>query len=710
MSTRTPERIDLPVAGMSCASCASRIERRLNRMDGVTATVNFATERCSVVYDPDVAAPDAIVGEIEHAGYHAELPHPGHDHATHDHGDPALRRRLLLSAALTVPVALLAMVPALQFSGWEAVSLLLTIPVVFYGGLPFHRAALHAARLPAATMDTLISIGTLTAFAWSVYALGAGEDTYFEVAAVVTTLILTGRALENRAKRRAGLALRALLEVGAKDVVLVSDGHELRVPIDRLRVGDLFAVLPGERVATDGIVVEGSSAVDRSLITGESLPVEVVPGDSVTGATVNTTGRLVVRATAVGADTALARIGRMVSEAQSGKANAQRLADRVAEVFVPVVIVIALGTLIGWLLSGAGTAAAVQAAVAVLIVACPCALGLATPTALLVGTGRGAQMGIVIRGPEALERTRRITSIVIDKTGTVTEGRMQVVEVVPVDGLPRQELLRAAGALATTSNHPISIALADHARAELGELPRVTVARAIAGVGIEGVVEGRTVRVDRAAKAPLELEQRGTVSQVSADGHILGFVVLADTVKPTSAEAVAELRRLGVAPVLLTGDSEATARAVAAQVGIDRVLAGVLPGDKADEVVQLQAKGETVAVVGDGINDAPALAQADLGMAMGTGSDVAIEAADLTLVSGDLRAAPDAIRLARRTLGIIRGNLFWAFAYNVLLIPVAAAGLLDPIFAAAAMACSSLFVLGNSLRLRRFRSLREARS
>ena len=724
--------IELEIGGMTCAACANRIEKKLNRMDGVTATVNYATEKARATVPAALGAAD-LIAVVEKTGYTAAEPTP--EPAVAPERRDALRDRLLISAVLSLPVIVLAMVPAWQFDYWQWLSLTLAAPVVVHGGWPFHRAAFVNLRHGAATMDTLVSLGTLAAFGWSLWALflgdagmpgmrhpfsltaSEGDAIYLEAAAGVTTFLLAGRYLEARAKRRAGDALRALLELGAKTVTVVRDGVERVVPAADLTPGDHFLVRPGEKVATDGVVVEGSSALDVSLLTGESVPVEVRRGDPVTGATVNSGGRLLVRATRVGADTQLAQMARLVEDAQNGKAAVQRLADRISGVFVPVVIALAAATLGFWLGTGRDTTAAFTAAVAVLIIACPCALGLATPTALLVGTGRGAQLGILIRGVEALESTRRVDTIVLDKTGTVTTGRMSVAAVLPVgEGVDEARLLRLAGAVEAASEHPIGRAIADAAR-ERGPLPPVTDFRATAGVGVRGTVEQVTVAVAAGAppaaetlpgagKAPLP--RAATWVEITADGRVLGLVALADAVRPNSAAAIAGLRRLGLEPMLVTGDAAEVAEAVAAEVGITEVAAGVLPAGKVDVVKRLQARGRSVAMVGDGVNDAAALAQADLGLAMGAGTDVAIQASDLTLVRGDLTAAVDAVRLSRRTLGIIRGNLFWAFGYNVAALPLAAAGLLNPMIAGATMALSSVFVVLNSLRLRGFRAAETA--
>jgi Cu+-exporting ATPase len=698
VAVSVPDRIELEIGGMTCASCAARIEKKLNKLDGVDASVNYATELASVSYDSGHVALADLVRTVEGAGYSTALPADGRDRA--DLVRP-LCRRLLVSSAFTFPLLLLAIVAPFQFGGWEWGAFALATPIVLWAGLPFHRAAVLNARHLTARMDTLISIGTLAAWGWSAVVLVAGLDAgvYFEVAGVTTSLVLLGRFLEARARHRSGAAIRALLELAVKEAHVLRGGEEVLVPLEDLRVDDLFAVRPGEKIATDGIVIDGKSAVDQSMLTGESVPIEVEHGAEVVGATLNTYGRLVVRATKVGADTALAQIARLVAEAQAGKAPIQRLVDRISRVFVPIVLAIALATLAGWLAVTGDAGEAFTAAVAVLIIACPCALGLATPTALMVGTGRGAQLGILIKGPEVLEQTRRIGTVVLDKTGTVTEGKMQLVDVAPLNGATRREVLRLAGAVESASEHPIARAIAATARAEIGALPPVSEFRNVPGVGVHGIVDGREVQIARG-------DGGITVSWERAPRATL---TVRDTVKPTSAEAVRQLKDLGLTPVLLTGDDEQTARRVAAEVGIERVVAQVLPQEKEIEVRRLQQSGEVVAMVGDGVNDAPALTQADLGIAIGTGTDVAIQASDLTLVSGDLRGAADAIRLARRTLRTIKGNLFWAFAYNVAAIPLAVAGYLNPIVAAAAMTFSSVFVVTNSLRLRRFHSAREAR-
>ena len=753
MSTSAPPSmgsgVELEIGGMTCASCAMRIEKKLNKLEGVVATVNYATEKAKITV-PDGYDPAVLIAEVEKTGYSAALPAPkgkrndGAAAGDADDADPelrSLRNRLIGAIVLTVPVIAMAMIPALQFTYWQWASLALAAPVILWAAWPFHKAAWTNLKHGAATMDTLISMGTSAAFLWSLYALFFGTagtpgmthpfefalapsdgaaNIYLEVGAGVTMFILAGRYFEKRSKKQAGAALRALLELGAKEVAVLRGGVETKIPVEDLQVGDEFIVRPGEKIATDGVVVSGTSAVDASMLTGEAVPVEVAEGDAVTGATTNVGGRLVIRATRIGSDTQLAQMAQLVEDAQTGKAEVQRLADRISGVFVPIVIVIAFVALGGWLGAGFPVTAAFTAAVAVLVIACPCALGLATPTALLVGTGRGAQMGVLIKGPEVLESTRKVDTVVLDKTGTVTTGKMTLVGVFTEDRTDRAELLRLAGALEDASEHPIAQAIAKGATQEVGALPTPEDFTNIEGKGVQGIVDGHAVLVGRdsllaewsqqlsrelaSTKARAESEGK-TVVAVGWDGQARGILVVADTVKPSSAEAIAQFTAIGLTPILLTGDNEAVARQIAAEVGIEEVIAEVLPKDKVDVVTRLQREGKVVAMIGDGVNDAPALAQADLGLAMGTGADVAIEASDITLVRGDLRSAVDAIRLSRKTLGTIKTNLFWAFAYNVAAIPVAALGMLNPMLAGAAMALSSVFVVGNSLRLRGFKSI-----
>lgn len=739
--------VDLEIGGMTCAACANRIERKLNKLDGVEASVNYATEKARVIHDPAVPVAE-LIAAVEMAGYTASVPRPAASGAEPDaegagSAVDASRLRLLVAAILTLPIVAMAMVTPLQFTNWQWLSFALASPVVLWAAWPFHRSAWTNLRHGATTMDTLVSMGTLAAYGWSVYALfwgSAGEagmhhafsfsiartdgaaNIYLEAAAGVTTFLLAGRYFESRSKRRAGSALRALLELGAKEVSVLRGDREVALGVGELTVGDEFVVRPGGKIATDGVVIAGSSSVDRSMLTGESVPVEVWPGDVVVGATVNKGGRLVVRATKVGADTALSQMARLVEEAQNGKASVQRLADRVSGVFVPVVLLIAAGTFGYWTGTGSDVTIAFTTTVSVLIIACPCALGLATPTALMVGTGRGAQLGILVKGPQVLESTRRVDTILLDKTGTVTTGVMAVGDVVAAPGENADDILALAGAVEDASEHPIAQAISKSAAALVGDLAPVEEFRSTDGLGVRGRVREHEVVVGRpgyveSLLGTLPAELRAAISSAEEDGRTpvvvgwdgrpRGVVVVSDSIKPTSARAIADLKALGLRPVLVTGDNLAAARAVAHAVGIDDVVAEVLPEEKVAAVTRLQGTGRTVAMVGDGINDAAALAAADLGLAMGTGTDVAIEASDLTLVSGDLRAVPDAIRLSRRTLAIIKGNLFWAFAYNAAALPLAATGRLNPMLAGGAMALSSVFVVSNSLRLRRFSPTRE---
>ncbi|MFU8947665.1 heavy metal translocating P-type ATPase [Mycetocola zhadangensis] len=747
----TTADLELNIGGMTCASCANRIERKLNRVAGVEASVNYATEKARIRTSSDVDAAQ-LIAVVEATGYTAAVPTPPQsDPATAD--EPAeteassLLRRLLISAALALPVVVLSMVPALQFTNWQWLALTLTAPVAIWGAWPFHRAAWINARHGAATMDTLISVGVLAAFGWSLYALffgmagmpgmrmsftlfaspGAGQhEIYLEVAAAVTVFILAGRYFEARAKRESGAALRALLELGAKEAVLLRDGREALVPVNSLAVGDRFVVRPGEKIATDGLVVDGTSAVDLSMLTGESAPVEVAVDDRVVGATINVGGRLTVEVTKVGADTELARLGRLVEEAQTGKAQVQRLADRVSSIFVPIVIGLSILTFAVWLFIGGSAEFAFTAAVATLIIACPCALGLATPTALLVGTGRGSQLGILIRGPQVLEQTRRIDTIVLDKTGTVTTGQMTLAAITLADGEAEGDLLHFAASVELGSEHPIARAIIDSARTRGLDVDSPESFLAHPGHGVQAIIDGRFVVAGRGswletqwgmnltpsvADAVLVGERQGKTAIVVAwDGAVRGVLTVGDTVKDTAREAIGRFEQLGLTPVLLTGDNAGAAAAVAAQIGVTDVRAGITPQGKLDTIRQLQADGHVVAMVGDGVNDAAALAAADLGIAMGSGTDAAITAADITVMNGDLVAVGDAIRLARRTLGTIKGNLFWAFAYNVAAIPVAMFGLLNPLLAGAAMAFSSVFVVSNSLRLRSFKPFPRSRS